>query len=222
MSEYLCVASNGIPPDESWSIKLHVLFEPIVIPQSMVAEAPLNALVVRIACTVEAWPRPNIVWMFGGQTLHDSSRYATEQSISDRYKSVHVLEIRNVQRDQFGVYKCLASNDYGSHFGEIRLIGSGANPDDEAGDAGGEGAEALEGWHWLPPSSSPPSVWLRNQLADKELRRSVSREVPTHFPDLLEPFNGGIPSLTPPNAPWTLFTSSALSLLSLLTLLPFS
>uniref|UniRef100_A0A914GXA1 Ig-like domain-containing protein n=1 Tax=Globodera rostochiensis TaxID=31243 RepID=A0A914GXA1_GLORO len=237
MSEYLCVASNGIPPDESWSIKLHVLFEPIVIPQSMVAEAPLNALVVRIACTVEAWPRPNIVWMFGGQTLHDSSRYATEQSISDRYKSVHVLEIRNVQRDQFGVYKCLASNDYGSHFGEIRLIevpppdgrslivslneGSGANPDDEAGDAGGEGAEALEGWHWLPPSSSPPSVWLRNQLADKELRRSVSREVPTHFPDLLEPFNGDIPSLPPPNAPWTLFTS-ALSLLSLLTLLPFS
>ncbi|VDK79362.1 unnamed protein product [Gongylonema pulchrum] len=24
MSEYVCVASNGIPPDESWSVKLHV------------------------------------------------------------------------------------------------------------------------------------------------------------------------------------------------------
>ena len=93
MSEYVCVASNGIPPDESWAIKLHVLcwtiqilfiisffnlaVEPVVVPQSLVVEAPLNSLITRIACTVEAWPRPNIVWLFEGQPLQDSAKFST-------------------------------------------------------------------------------------------------------------------------------------------------
>ncbi|KAL3092777.1 hypothetical protein niasHS_007986 [Heterodera schachtii] len=168
MGEYFCVASTGIPPDETWAIKLHVLFEPVVVPQSVVAEAPLNARVVRIACTVEAWPRPNVVWLFDGQLLHNSSRYGTEQSVANRYKSVHILEIRNAQKEQFGVYKCMASNDYGSHFGEIRLIevprqqlvdhspvaslseGLGVSPDDEVGDdvqCDHGVASSLDGWH---------------------------------------------------------------------------
>ncbi|KAI6182975.1 hypothetical protein M3Y97_00438200 [Aphelenchoides bicaudatus] len=143
MSEYVCVATNGIPPDESWTVKLHVTFnialvEPVVIPQSTIVEA---------LCNVEAWPRAMVSWFFNDIEIFDPTRYMTEQSVSDRYKSVHVLEIRFVEKNQFGNYRCVAANDYGKNFAEIRLIeapplnmnsilltegsGAAANPDDE-------------------------------------------------------------------------------------------
>jgi hypothetical protein len=46
-----------------------------------------------------------------------------EESVADRYKSVQVLEIRNVDRPQFGAYRCQATNDYGQSHADIRLIG---------------------------------------------------------------------------------------------------
>uniref|UniRef100_A0AC35G1U4 Ig-like domain-containing protein n=1 Tax=Panagrolaimus sp. PS1159 TaxID=55785 RepID=A0AC35G1U4_9BILA len=101
MSEYVCVASNGIPPDESWTVKLHVTFEPIVIPQNSILEHRRGSHV---------------------RLLFDSNKYSTEQAVVEKYKSVHILEIKELQPEQFGVYKCVAGNDYGSHYAEIRLI----------------------------------------------------------------------------------------------------
>ena len=122
MSEYVCVASNGIPPDESWTVKLHVTFEPIVIPQATVVEAKKGSL-VRLVCNVEAWPRALVTWLYEDVELFDSNKYSTEQSVTEKYKSVHVLEIKEVELNQFGLYRCVASNDYGKHSADIRLIG---------------------------------------------------------------------------------------------------
>uniref|UniRef100_A0A914YQV3 Ig-like domain-containing protein n=1 Tax=Panagrolaimus superbus TaxID=310955 RepID=A0A914YQV3_9BILA len=121
MSEYVCVASNGIPPDESWTVKLHVTFEPIVIPQNSILEHRRGSH-VRLVCNVEAWPRALVNWYHNDIELFDSNKYSTEQAVIEKYKSVHILEIKELQQDQFGVYKCIAGNDYGSHFAEIRLI----------------------------------------------------------------------------------------------------
>uniref|UniRef100_A0A914D4A7 Ig-like domain-containing protein n=1 Tax=Acrobeloides nanus TaxID=290746 RepID=A0A914D4A7_9BILA len=123
MSEYVCVANNGIPPDESWTVKLHVTFEPIVIPQATVVEARSGSL-VRLVCNVEAWPRAHVTWSLDDIELFDSNKYSTEQAVAEKYKSVHVLEIKEVGKDQFGLYRCVASNDYGKHFADIRLIES--------------------------------------------------------------------------------------------------
>lgn len=43
----------------------------------LIIEAPLNAANARMACTVEAWPRPNVVWLFQSHPLHDSEKYST-------------------------------------------------------------------------------------------------------------------------------------------------
>uniref|UniRef100_A0A915DJS8 Ig-like domain-containing protein n=1 Tax=Ditylenchus dipsaci TaxID=166011 RepID=A0A915DJS8_9BILA len=157
MSEYVCVASNGIPPDESWTIKLHVLFEPIVIPQSIVTEAPLGAM-ARIVCNVEAWPRPLVTWFFNDRELSDWNRYATEHGVSDRYKSVHVLEIKDVQPDQYGRYRCVAANDYGRHYADIRLIEApayqNANSVPALMEGSGSSSEDDEDQHEQPSASS--------------------------------------------------------------------
>ncbi|KAI6178135.1 Lachesin [Aphelenchoides besseyi] len=101
MSEYVCIASNGIPPDETWTVKLHVTF----------VEAR-QGTVVRLVCTVEAWPRPMVTWLFNDVEVYDPTRYHTETAVAERYKSVHVLEIRSVQKNSFGNYRCIASNEY--------------------------------------------------------------------------------------------------------------
>uniref|UniRef100_A0A914NLH1 Ig-like domain-containing protein n=1 Tax=Meloidogyne incognita TaxID=6306 RepID=A0A914NLH1_MELIC len=185
MSEYICTASNGIFPDESWTIKLHVLFEPVVVPQRLIVEAPLNATFVKMACTVEAWPRANLVWLFQNKPLHDSEKYSTEQLVSERYRSVHILKIKNVKNSDFGTYKCVANNDYGSHFGEIRLVelplnqqysyvnnyhsiseGSGIYPNiDEENDEEEWGDTGIENPFGILTTTTTSSLWLQKQQA---------------------------------------------------------
>uniref|UniRef100_A0A914KX06 Ig-like domain-containing protein n=1 Tax=Meloidogyne incognita TaxID=6306 RepID=A0A914KX06_MELIC len=185
MSEYICTASNGIFPDESWTIKLHVLFEPVVIPQRLIVEAPFNATFVKMACTVEAWPRANLVWLFQNKPLHDSEKYSSEQSVSERYRSVHILKIKNVKNSDFGIYKCVANNDYGSHFGEIRLVelplnqqysyannyhsiseGSGMYPNiDEENDEEEWGDTGIENPFGILTTTTTSSLWLQKQQA---------------------------------------------------------
>uniref|UniRef100_A0A1I8BT17 Ig-like domain-containing protein n=1 Tax=Meloidogyne hapla TaxID=6305 RepID=A0A1I8BT17_MELHA len=181
MSEYICTASNGIFPDESWTIKLHVLFEPVVVPQMLIVEAPLNATYAKMACTVEAWPRPNLVWLFKNQPLHDSEKYSTEQSVSERYRSVHLLKIKNIRSSDFGIYKCVANNDYGSHFAMTSLIpalisysqsivpydaGSGVYPNiDEENDEDSIewGDTGIENPFGILTTTTTSSLWLRKQ-----------------------------------------------------------
>ncbi|KHN81414.1 Lachesin [Toxocara canis] len=118
MSEYVCVASNGIPPDESWSVKLHVTFEPIVIPQSKVVVAVTGGQAT-LVCNVEAWPRPTMTWEKNGEEIFDSTKYAISQQVSEKYRSMHILTIKNIGPDQFGTYRCTAINDNGVHFADI-------------------------------------------------------------------------------------------------------
>ncbi|CAD5210184.1 unnamed protein product [Bursaphelenchus xylophilus] len=123
MSEYVCVATNDIPPDETWTVKLHVTFEPSVIPQSTLVEVSLGSL-ARLVCNVEAWPRAMVTWYFNDVELFDSGSFRMEQSVTERYKTVHVLEVQYAESHHFGVYKCVAANDFGKEFATIRLVQS--------------------------------------------------------------------------------------------------
>uniref|UniRef100_F1L5F6 Lachesin n=1 Tax=Ascaris suum TaxID=6253 RepID=F1L5F6_ASCSU len=126
MSEYVCVASNGIPPDESWSVKLHVTFEPIVIPQSKVVVA-IEGGQATLVCNVEAWPRPTMTWEKDGEEVFDSTKYALSQQVSEKYRSMHILTIKDIGPDQYGTYRCTAVNDNGVHFADI-IVKEGESP----------------------------------------------------------------------------------------------
>ncbi|KAM3721788.1 Lachesin [Dirofilaria immitis] len=118
MSEYICVASNGVPPDESWSVKLYVTFEPMVIPQAEVVQVVLGSQ-ASLVCNAEAWPRPSMKWEKDGQEIFDSSTFSLLHQISEKYHSVHVLTIKNISKGDFGIYRCTAVNDNGEHFADI-------------------------------------------------------------------------------------------------------
>ncbi|KAK6043319.1 immunoglobulin domain protein [Cooperia oncophora] len=120
MSEYVCVASNGIPPDETWTVKLLVTFAPLIQAKSTSVRVPVGGL-ARLVCTAESWPRPDVTWDKEGQQIFDSDNYATSQTVSGQYHSVHVLEIRRVEKHHYGSYRCTARNDNGIHFADIDL-----------------------------------------------------------------------------------------------------
>ncbi|CAI4228139.1 unnamed protein product [Auanema sp. JU1783] len=120
MSEYVCVASNGIPPDESYTIKLLVTFAPLVIPKETDVKASTGSM-ARLVCTAESWPRPEVTWEKDGKQIFDSDDFATSQTVSGQYHSVHVLEIRKVTGDDYGTYRCSAKNDNGAHYADINL-----------------------------------------------------------------------------------------------------
>ncbi|EYC36568.1 hypothetical protein Y032_0882g2841 [Ancylostoma ceylanicum] len=120
MSEYVCVASNGIPPDETWTVKLLVTFAPLMQAKSPTVRVPLGGL-ARLVCTAESWPRPDVTWDKDGQQIFDSDNYATSQTVSGQYHSVHVLEIRRVEKHHYGSYRCTARNDNGIHFADVDL-----------------------------------------------------------------------------------------------------
>uniref|UniRef100_A0A7I5E569 Lachesin n=1 Tax=Haemonchus contortus TaxID=6289 RepID=A0A7I5E569_HAECO len=120
MSEYVCVASNGIPPDETWTVKLLVTFAPLIQAKSASVRVPVGGL-ARLVCTAESWPRPDVTWDKEGQQIFDSDNYATSQTVSGQYHSVHVLEIRRVEKHHYGSYRCTARNDNGIHFADIDL-----------------------------------------------------------------------------------------------------
>uniref|UniRef100_A0A0N5BW26 Ig-like domain-containing protein n=1 Tax=Strongyloides papillosus TaxID=174720 RepID=A0A0N5BW26_STREA len=129
MSEYICLASNGVPPDESWTVKLHVTFPPIVLPQSPVVEA-ISGSFIRLVCNVEAWPKGELKWEFNGQELFENDKIIMDQSVEERYRNVYILEIRELNYADFGVYKCIVTNDYGRGSGEIQLIEAPVRPED--------------------------------------------------------------------------------------------
>ncbi|CAJ0573318.1 unnamed protein product, partial [Mesorhabditis spiculigera] len=130
MAEYVCVASNGLPPDESWTVRLMVTFPPLVLAKQSMVSAKRGA-VARLACDVESWPRPEVTWEKEGVPVFDSDHYATSQIVSQPYHTSHILEIRKVTVDHFGNYRCIARNENGQHHGEVYLQGGGGADDED-------------------------------------------------------------------------------------------
>ncbi|ETN68604.1 immunoglobulin domain protein, partial [Necator americanus] len=95
---------------------------PLMQAKTPTVRIPLGGL-ARLVCTAESWPRPDVTWDKDGQQIFDSDNYATSQTVSGQYHSVHVLEIRRVEKHHYGSYRCTARNDNGVHFADIDLEG---------------------------------------------------------------------------------------------------
>ncbi|XP_070160236.1 lachesin isoform X3 [Polyergus mexicanus] len=122
MGAYLCIASNGIPPTVSKQIKVSVDFPPMLwIPHQLVG-APLGYSVT-LECYTEAHPTSLNYWAReDGLMIHESTKYkATSSPDRPSYKTHMTLTISNIQKDDYGSYKCIAKNPRGETDGTIRL-----------------------------------------------------------------------------------------------------
>uniref|UniRef100_A0A5S6QDJ4 Ig-like domain-containing protein n=1 Tax=Trichuris muris TaxID=70415 RepID=A0A5S6QDJ4_TRIMR len=170
MGEYICLASNGIQPEESWSVKIQVHFAPKLLPSSSPIYASVGSKVEMI-CTGEAWPRPNFSWSLDGKIIlldMDKFEMTTRSSSKHPYHSQGVLIINKVLLDDFGTYRCKAENEYGAESTEIELKEKQHEPVVEYTDANETGETETA----MPPTAKPEVKWIRKSGKKSKFRNS--------------------------------------------------
>jgi len=120
MGDYLCVASNGIPPSASNRFSVRVQFPPMFwIPSQL--EAVYLGQDVTIECHSEAFPKSINYWVNNkGAMLVSNDKYEAV-SVDSGYKVFMKLHIRNATKRDFMEYRCVAKNSLGHSDGSITL-----------------------------------------------------------------------------------------------------
>ncbi|XP_023345178.1 lachesin [Eurytemora carolleeae] len=120
MGDYLCVASNGIPPSASNRFSVKVQFPPMFwIPSQL--EGVYAGQDVTIECHSEAYPKSINYWINNkGAMLVSNDKYEAI-TVDTGYKIYMKLHIRNITKADFIEYRCVAKNSLGSSDGAISL-----------------------------------------------------------------------------------------------------
>ncbi|XP_063368927.1 lachesin-like isoform X2 [Cydia amplana] len=120
MGAYLCIASNGVPPSISKRIMLMVQFPPMLsIPNQL--EGAYIGQDVTLECHTEAYPSSINYWTTDrGDMIISGGKYEAFPMDSG-YNKFMMLKIRNITKEDFGFYKCIAKNSLGETDGIIKL-----------------------------------------------------------------------------------------------------
>ncbi|XP_014467249.1 PREDICTED: neurotrimin-like isoform X2 [Dinoponera quadriceps] len=120
MGPYLCIASNGVPPTVSKRIVLIVHFQPMVFIENQLVGA-YEGQTLTLECRSEAFPRPITYWTRpSNETIANDENYKVE-SIPKGYEITMKLVIRSVRIQDFGSFRCVATNSLGETDGKIKL-----------------------------------------------------------------------------------------------------
>ncbi|VDD87951.1 unnamed protein product [Enterobius vermicularis] len=123
MAEYVCTASNGIPPDAVFNVRLNVMFKPTVKAKLRSVSVPYGGQ-IKLICNVEAWPVADVIWSKNELDIVDSEKFVATDEKMERYMSVHILTIKGVSSDEYDIYRCTASNEVGTAYDEIVVRGN--------------------------------------------------------------------------------------------------
>lgn len=120
MGAYLCIASNGVPPSISKRIMLMVQFPPMLsIPNQL--EGAYIGQDVTLECHTEAFPSSINYWTTDrGDMIISGGKYEAFP-VDSGYNKFMMLKIRNITKEDFGSYKCIAKNSLGETDGIIKL-----------------------------------------------------------------------------------------------------
>ncbi|XP_034933668.1 lachesin [Chelonus insularis] len=122
MGNYLCIASNGVPPTISKRYSVQVHFLPVIKVTNQLVGAPVNRNVT-LECIVEASPRAMNTWYNnkGEKLMHNGKYTMSESALPDGYSWQMNLTIHNLEKKDFGSYACAAVNALGRAEAAVRL-----------------------------------------------------------------------------------------------------
>ncbi|XP_076238189.1 neurotrimin [Calliopsis andreniformis] len=120
MGPYLCIASNGVPPTVSKRIVLIVHFQPMVWIENQLVGA-YEGQTLLLECHTEAYPRPITYWTKpSNETIANDNNYKVE-AIPSGYEITMRLTIKSVRSQDFGSFRCIATNSLGETDGKIKV-----------------------------------------------------------------------------------------------------
>ncbi|XP_037079027.1 lachesin-like [Pollicipes pollicipes] len=116
---YECVADNSLGITAVGRISLQVQYPPEVEVESSTVHTG-EGYQVKLICFVFADPHAEVVWSRENSQL-DPTRHVISEDVVMGTR--HILTIRSVQRDDFDIYTCEASNRLGSMKGRMLITG---------------------------------------------------------------------------------------------------
>ncbi|GAB1599124.1 lachesin-like, partial, partial [Argonauta hians] len=109
---YECVADNGVANAVSHLIKVTVLFAPeIYLPTRRIGQAIAKETILE--CKITAMPQGVTIWKKGEKELKTGWKYRIDAYGDDEYTITLSLRIRQITKEDYGVYTCQASNRLG-------------------------------------------------------------------------------------------------------------
>lgn len=109
---YECVADNGVANAVNHVIKVTVFFTPeIYLPTKRIGQALAKETILE--CKITAMPQGVTVWRKNGTELQTGWKYRVDAYSDDDYTITLSLRIRQISKEDYGVYTCVASNRLG-------------------------------------------------------------------------------------------------------------
>ena len=118
---YYCVADNGVSSGARRHVSVEVEFMPYITiarpqtGQALQYDADLH-------CHIEAFPSPSVIWLKDGQVLNDNQHYKISIFARSDEFTDSTLRVRRIEKRQYGLYTCRASNKLGSREEVIELV----------------------------------------------------------------------------------------------------
>merc|ERR1712079_777723 len=101
IGEYLCIASNGIPPSMSKRIVLRVQFAPMIWVQNQL-EYGIVGQNVSLHCNTESYPPAIHFWRLqNGTAISSGQKYKVLKKV-DKFVTLITLNIYNAEQKDFG------------------------------------------------------------------------------------------------------------------------
>ncbi|GFS96711.1 receptor-type tyrosine-protein phosphatase S [Nephila pilipes] len=138
---YECIANNSLGIFTSAIIRVQVLYAPeIQVPHSWIHAG--EGTNVNISCIIRGEPIPSVVWKRNeGQIIHSNDHY---RIMSNGH--LHTLEIHHLTEEDFGGYKCVASNSLSSASENVHIIGTPQVPKFTSKPHGSQGTKYTISW----------------------------------------------------------------------------
>merc|ERR1719300_594641 len=121
MGDYLCVASNGIPPSASNRFSIRVQFPPMFWIPSQREAVYIGQESVTVECHSEAYPQSINYWVNNKGAMIQSNNKHEIVTVDTGYKVYMKLHIKNIQKADITEYRCVAKNSLGHSDGSISL-----------------------------------------------------------------------------------------------------
>lgn len=112
---FTCVAHNGIGDPVEQTIELTVKFVPVIDDAVKYTKAASRlGRTGRLVCLAQGAPTVTFKWKKEGvDIVADAEKYEIEEKVTDNINYENILLIKDVVKEDYGVYECIVTNDKG-------------------------------------------------------------------------------------------------------------
>ncbi|XP_050739679.1 protein amalgam-like isoform X2 [Eriocheir sinensis] len=151
---YICTASNGLGKPSSAEMTVQVEYPPEINTEQAILHTG-EGDEAKLVCIVHGRPPPSVTWSHKGKVVSPTRHVSSHDGVHR-----HTLTVKQVQKDDFGEYTCLAESTLGRTNKTLRITGLPRTPRLTSSPAGGEKTSYTLTWQ---TESHTPVIMYRMQ-----------------------------------------------------------